>query len=171
MVDRKSRDAAVEAAVRLLVGTSSLQPDGQVGAETTTKPSYASLATQVTLMPTRPKNETIVGPLHFARCVGPQPVEPWSLVVHGLPTYMSMDEIFWHVDKLRIGVSERVVRAHWLVGLDARGSKTASSLVLYFSGMVLVCRRVLRFGRRCCLVDCYDFVRSSVPFACTCCGP
>ena len=100
---------------------------------------------------------------------GPQPVGARALVVHGVPTRMSVDEIFWHADKLRIGVGERVVIARWLVGLDRRRGKTTStsSLVLYFSGVVPVRGRVLRFGGRWCPVDRYEFARRSVPLVCT----
>ena len=45
VMDRKSRDMAVQAAVPLLVSTSSLQNDRQVAVEATAKPSYASVAT------------------------------------------------------------------------------------------------------------------------------
>ena len=58
---------------------------------------------------------------------------------------------------------ERVGRARWLVGLDRRRGKTASSLVLYFSGVVPVHGRVLRFGGRWCPGDRYKFARMSVP--------
>ena len=34
-----------------------------------------------------------------------------ALVVHGVPTRMSVDEIFRHADRLRLGVGEQVVRA------------------------------------------------------------
>ena len=84
---------------------------------------------------------------------------------------MSVDEISSHADRLRIGVGERVVRARWLVGLDRRRGKTASSLVLYFSGVVPVCGRVLRFGGLWCPVDRYEFTRRSVPSACARRGP
>ena len=45
IVDRKSRDVAVLAAVPFLVSTLSMQTDGQVKAVATAKPSYSSLAT------------------------------------------------------------------------------------------------------------------------------
>lgn len=50
VVDKNPRDAAVQAAVALSVSTSSVHTDGQVEAGATTRPSYASVATQVTLM-------------------------------------------------------------------------------------------------------------------------
>ena len=90
--------------------------------------------------------------------------------MHGVPTRMSVDEMFWHADKLRIGVGERVVRARWLVGLDRSRGKTAFSLVLYFSGVVPVRGRVLWFGGCWCLVDRYEFARRSVTSVCTCRG-
>ena len=167
VVDRKPTDVAVQAAVPLLVSTSSMQTDGQVEAVATPKPSYASVATQVTLVPTGPRNGTSGGPVPPAGGAGPQPVGARALVEHGVPTRMSVDEIFWHADRLRIGVGERVVRARWLVELDRRRGKAASSLVLYFSGVVPVRRRVLRFGGRWCPVDRYEFARRSVPSVCT----
>ena len=89
------------------------------------------------------------------------------MVAHGVSTRISVDEIFWHADKFRVGVGERVVRALWLVGLDRRRDKTTSSLVLYFSGVVPVRGRVLRFGGRWCPADRYEFARRSVPSVCT----
>ena len=171
VVDRKPRDVAVQAAVPLLVSTSGVQTDGQVEAVATPKPSYASVATQATLVPTGPRNGTSGGPVPPAGGAGPQPVGARALVVHGVPTRMSVVEIFWHADKLRIGVGERVVRARWLVRLDRRRGKTASSLVLYFSGVVPVRGRVLRFGGRWSPVDRYEFARRSVPSACARRGP
>ena len=129
-VDRKPRDVAVQAAVPLLVSTSSVQTDGRVEAVATTKPSYASVATQATLVPTGPRNETSGGLVPPTGGTRPQPVGAQALVVHSVPTRMSVDQIFWHADKLRIEVGERVVRARWLVGLDRRRGNTASSLVL-----------------------------------------
>ena len=166
VVDRKPKDVAVQAAVPLLVSTPGVQTDGQVEAVATPKPSYASVATQETLVPTGLRNETSGGAVPPAEGAGPQPVGSRALVVHGVPTRMSVDEIFWHVDRLRIGVSERVVRARWLVGLDRRRGKTASSLVLYCSRVVPVHGRVLRFGGRWCPDDHYEFARRSVPSAC-----
>ena len=86
--------------------------------------------------------------------------------MHGVPTHMSVDKIFCNTDRLRIGVGEPVVRARWLVGSDRRRGKTASSLVLYFSGVVPVRGRVLRFGGGWCPVDRYEFTRLSVAPAC-----
>ena len=166
VVDRKPRDVAVQAAVPLLVSTSGVQTDGQVEAVVTPKPSYASVATQVTLVPTGLRNGTSGGPVPPSGGAGPQPVGTRALVVHGVPTRMSVGEIFWHADRLRIGVGERVVRARWLVGLDRRRGKTAFSLVLYFSGVVPVRGRVSRFGGPWCPVDRYEFTRRSVPSAC-----
>ena len=91
--------------------------------------------------------------------------------MHGVPTRMSVNEIFWRADRLRIEVGERVVRARWLVGLDRRRGKAASSLVLYFSGVVPVHGRVLRFGSHWCPIDRYEFTRRSVPSVCTRRGP
>ena len=173
IVDRKLRDVAVQVAVPLLVSTSGVQTDGQVEAVATPKPSYASVATQATLVPTGSRNETSGGPLPPAGDAGPQPVGAQALVVHGVPTRMSVNEIFWHAHRLRIGLGERVVRACWLVGLDRRRGKTGSFLVLYFSGVVPVRGRVLRFGGRSswCPLDRYEFARRSVPSACARCSP
>ena len=148
VLDRKPRDVAVQGAVPLLVSTSGVQTDGQVVAVATPKPSYASVVTQAMLVPTRPRNGTSGGPVPPAVGAAPQPVGARALVVHGVPTRMSVDAIFWHADRLRIGVGERVVRARWLAGVDRRRGTTASSLVLYFSGVVPVRQRVLTFGSR-----------------------
>ena len=156
---------AVQAAVPFLVSTSSVQTDGQVAVEATAEPSYASVATQATLVPTGPSNGTSGGPVPPSGGAGYQPVGACALVVHSVPTCMSVNEIFWHADRLRIGVSERVVRACWLVDLDRRRGKAASSLVLYFSWVVPVRGRVLRFGGRWCPIDLYEFARRSVPSA------
>ena len=171
VVDRKPRDVVVHAAVPLLMSTSSMQIDGQVEAVATPKPSYASVVTQATLVPTGPRNGTGRGSVPPVGGAGPQPVGVRALVVHGVPTCMLVDDISWHADRLRIGVGERVVRARWLVGLNRRRGKTASSLVLYFSGVVPVRRRVLRFGGRWCPVDGYEFARRSVRWACARRGP
>ena len=165
VVDRKPRDVAVQAAVPLLVSTSGVQTDGQVDAVATLQPSYASVATQATFVPTEPRDGTRGGSVSLAGGGGPQPVGARALVVHGVPTHMSVDEIFWHADRLRIGVGVRVVRARWLVGLDRRRGNKASSLVLYFNGVVPVRGRVVRFGGRWCPVDRYEFARRSVPSA------
>ena len=77
----------------------------------TLKPAYASVAIQATLVPTRPRNGTSEGPGPLAGGAEPQPVGARALVVHGVPTCMSVDEIFWHANRLRIGVGEQVVRA------------------------------------------------------------
>ena len=115
-----------------------VQTDGQFEAVVTPKLSYGSVATQATLVPTRQSNGTSGGAVPPSGGAGPQPVGARALVVYGVPTRMSVDEIFWHADRLRIGVGERAVQACWLVGLDRRRGKTASSLVLYFSGVVPV---------------------------------
>ena len=171
VLDREPRDVAVQAAVPLLVSTSGVQTDRQGEAVVTPRPSYASVATQATLVTIGPRNGASGGPVPPTGGAGPQPVGARALVVHGVPTRMSVDEIFWHADKLRVGVGERVVRARWLVGLDRRRGKTASSLVLYFSGVVPVRGKVLTFGGRWCPVDRYEFARRSVPLACTRRGP
>ena len=135
-VDRKPRNVVVQAAIPLFGSTSDGQTDGQVVAEATVKPSYASVVTQVMPVPTGPRNGTSGGPVPTWGGVGPQHVGAGALVVHGIPTHISIDEIFWHADMLRIEVGQRVVRARWLVRLDRRRGKTPSSLVLYFSGLV-----------------------------------
>ena len=163
VVDRKARDVAVQAAVPILVSTSGVQTDGQGEAEATPKPSYASVATPSTLVPTGPRNGTSGGPVPPAGGAAPHPVGARALVVHGVPTRMSVDEIFWHADRFRIAVGVRVVRARWLVGLDSRRGKRASSLVLYFNGVVPVRGRVVRFGGRWCPVDRHELARKSVP--------
>ena len=137
----------------------------------TPKPSYASVATQATLVPTGPRNGASGGPVPPVGGAGPQPVGARALVVHGVPTRMSVNEIFWHADRLRIAVGEWVVRARWLVGLNRSRGKAASSLALYFSGVVPVRVRVLRFGGRWWPVDIYGFARRSVPSAWARCGP
>ena len=71
-----------------------MQTEGQVEAVATPKPPYASVATQATLVPTGPRNGTSGGPVPPAGGTGPQPVGPRALVVHGVPTHMSVDEIF-----------------------------------------------------------------------------
>ena len=85
-------------------------------ARATLKPSYAFVATQASSVATGPRNGSSGGPVPPAGGVGPQPIGAQQLVVHGVPTRISMDEIFWHADMLRIGVGEQVVRARWLVG-------------------------------------------------------
>ena len=70
------------------------------------------------MVPTGLRNGTSRGPVPPTGGAGPHPVGARALVVHGVPTRMSVDEIFWHADRLRIGVGEGVVRARWLVGLD-----------------------------------------------------
>ena len=88
-----------------------MQADGQVVVEAIVKPSYASVVTQATLVPTGPRDGPSGGPVPPAGGKGPQTVGARALVVHGVPTRMSVDEMFWHADKLRIGVGKRVVRA------------------------------------------------------------
>ena len=170
VVDTKTRDVAVHVAVSLLVSNSGVQTDGQVEVVATLKPSYASMATQATLVPTEPRNGPSGGPVPPAEGAGPQSVRAQAFIVHGVPTRMSLDEIFWYADRLRIGVGEHVIRARWLVGLDRRRGKTASALALYFSCVVPVRGRVLKCGGRWCPVDCYECARRSVTGVCTCCG-
>ena len=74
VMDRKPRDVAVQGAVPLMVCTSSVQTDGQVETMATTKPSYASVATQAMPVPTGPRNGTSGGPVPPGGDVGPQPV-------------------------------------------------------------------------------------------------
>ena len=166
VVDRKPMDVAVQAAVPLLVSTSGVQTDGQVEAVATVKPSYASVAIQATLVPTGLRNGASGGPLPPSGGAGHPPVGARALVVHGVSTRMSMDQIFRHADRLRIGVGEGVVRARSLVGFDRRRGKTASSLVLYFSRVVPVHGRVLRFGGCWYPIDRYKFARGSDTWAC-----
>ena len=73
--------------------------------------------------------------------------------------------------KWRLGVSERVIRIRWLVALDRRRSQAASSLVLYYNGVVSVHLRVLRFGGHWCPVNRYGVARQSVPLVCARRGP
>ena len=148
-----------------------MQTDRKVEAVTTPKLSYASAGTQATLVPTGPRNGTSGGPVPPTGGAGPQPVGARALVVHGVPQRMSVDEIYWHADRLSIGVGERVVRAPLLVGLDRRRGMTAASFVLYFSGVVPVRCRVLSFSSHWCPVNRYEFARRSVPSACACRGP
>ena len=61
------------------------------------------------------------------------------------------------------GGASRVVAVRWLVGIDQRWCKAASCIVVYFSGVVSVRSRVVRFGGRWCLVDRYEFGRCSGP--------
>ena len=154
-----------------MVSTSGVQTDRQVVVEATAKPSYTSVPTQATLVPLGPRNGTSGSPLPPAGGARPQPVGARPLVVYGVPTRMSVDKIGWHIDRSRVRVHERVVRARWLLGLDRRRGKTASSLVLCFSGVVPVCGRVLRFGRRWCPVDRYEFARRPIPLASARHGP
>ena len=94
VMDREPKDVAVQAAVPLVVSTSGMQTDSQVEAVATPKPSYASVATQATLVPTRLRNLTSEGPVPPTRGAGPQPLGARALVAHGVPIRMSMDEIF-----------------------------------------------------------------------------
>ena len=71
VVDQTPRDVAVQAAVSLLVSTSSKQNDGQVVAVVTPKPSYTSVATQATVVPTGPSNGTSGAPMPLSGVVGP----------------------------------------------------------------------------------------------------
>lgn len=168
VVDRKRRDVAVQAAVPLLVITSSMPTNRQFVVAATTRPSYALAATKVTLMPTGLRNETNGGPVPSAGGVGPQPVGAYALLQQGVPTCVSVDQIFWEADKLKLGVGELAVKPRGLVGLDSRGSNTASCLVLYFSRVVPVCGRALRFGDSWCRIDCDEFASRSVPSAYAC---
>ena len=63
VVDGKSRDVAVQAAVSLLVSMSSVQTDRQVAVEATTRLSYASIAIHATLVPTRLRSGISGGPV------------------------------------------------------------------------------------------------------------
>ena len=65
----------------------------------------------MTPVPTVPRNRTSEGLVPLARGVGPQPVGARVLVVHKIPTHISVDAIFWHANKLGLGVSIRVVIA------------------------------------------------------------
>ena len=91
---RKRRDVGVQATVPLLVSTSGVQTDGQVVAEATMKTSCASVATHPTLVTVGTRNGTSEGSVPSSGGAGPQPVAPRALVVHGVPTRMSVDEIF-----------------------------------------------------------------------------
>ena len=84
-----------------------------------------------------------------------------ALVVHGVPTRISVDEILWYQDKLRLVVGEGVVRPRWLVVIERSRGKRASSLVLYFSGVVPVHGRVFRFGHHWYPVDHYKLAEVS----------
>lgn len=100
-----------------------------------------------------------------------KPVSAKGLVMHGVPTYMSVDVIFWHANELRLVVGEIGFRGGWLVRLDRIRVKSASSLVLYFGGVVPISGRVLRLGGCWCPIDLYEFARRSVPSACARYGP
>ena len=71
-----------------------MHTDRQVEAVATPKSSYTSIAIQVTLVPTGPRNGTSGGPVPPVGGAGPQPVRARALVVYGVPTCMSVDEMF-----------------------------------------------------------------------------
>lgn len=128
------------------MSTSTVQVDGQVMVEATSKPSCILVVTQAMPVATGPRNTTSGGPVLSAESVRQQPIGPKAFVVHGVPIQIFVDEICWQAYKWRLGVSEWVIRARWLVALDRRRSQAASSLVLYYNGVVSVHLRVLRFG-------------------------
>lgn len=71
VVDKQQRDIAVQAMVSLLVSTTSVQTDGQLAVEATRKSFYASVAMQVTQVPTGLRNGIGGGPVHPTGVMGP----------------------------------------------------------------------------------------------------
>ena len=91
VVDRKSRDVPLKAAVPLLVSTSGIQTDEQVVAGAITKTSYVSVVTQAMAVPAGPRNGTSGGPVPPTGGVEPQPISARALVMHGVPKRMLVE--------------------------------------------------------------------------------
>ena len=70
-----------------------------------------------------------------------------------------MGDILYKARRLRLGTSERVLRVYWLLGEQRWRGKWVSSVVIYFSGVVLMGGRCIRFGGQWCPVDRYEFER------------
>ena len=68
-----------------------------------------------------------------------------------------MVEILWQARQVRTGGVARVVAVRWLVEIDRRRGKAGSSVVVYFSGVVSVRSRVVRFRGWWCPMDRYEF--------------
>ena len=103
------------------------------------------------------------GPAPPSGSSGPPPVGARAVVVHGVSCRRSMAEILWQARQVWTGGMARVVAVRWLVGIDRRRGKAASSVVVYLSGVVSVRSRVVRFGGRWCPVDRYEFGRRGGP--------
>ena len=155
-----SRSVAAQTAAPPVVSAQAMQTDEQM--DGVGRRSYASVAAQSDPVPTCDRGSG-GGPGGPSGRLGPPPVGTRAVVVHGISCRRSMAEILWQARQLRTGSSARVVAVQLLVGMDWRRGKAASSVVVYFSGVVPVCGRVVRFGGQWCPVDWYEFGRRCVP--------
>ena len=80
-------------------------------------------------------------------------------MIHGVSCQQSIADILVKAKRLRLGSCERVLGVRWLLGERRRRGKWVSSVVVYFSGVVLVRGRCVRFGGGWRPVDRYEFDR------------
>ena len=108
--------------------------------------SYARVATQALVE------------VAAAAPVGPvlPPTGARALVVHGVSCRQSMAEILWKACRLRLGTDKRVLGVCWLLEEGLRTYKWVLSVAIYFSGVVPVSGRCMRFGGQWCPVDQYE---------------
>ena len=85
------------------------------------------------------------------------------MVVHGVACQHSMAEILRQARQVLTRGAAKVVAIRWLVGIDRRRGKVASSVVVYFSGVVSFGSHVVWFIGQWYLVDRYEFERLGGP--------
>ena len=129
------------------VQTDTVEPVAPVVVKGAKRASYSSMATQASV--------EVVAPAPV--CPSPVPVAARALVVHGVSCWQSMADVLYKACRLRLGISERVLGVCWLLGKQWRKGKWISSIVFYFSGVVPIGGRCIRFGGQWCPVDKYKF--------------
>lgn len=102
---------AVQATIPLLVSTSNVPTNRQLMVVAISKPLYTLVAMQVMLVPTAQRNVTSGGRVPPVGRMGPELIGTQASVIHAVLSCILLDEIFWHPGKLRLRVSEQLVRA------------------------------------------------------------
>ena len=87
------------------------------------------------------------------------PIGAKALMVYGVSCWQAVADILWKAWRLRLGTSERVLGIRWLLGESWRRYKLVSSIVIYFSSIVMFGSRYVRFRGQWHPVDRYEFDR------------
>ena len=113
------------------VETDKVVPTVPVVVEGATRALYASVANQVSMQVAALASVGLVLLLTGAR----------ALVVHGMPCRQLVADILWQAQRLRLWTSKRILDIYWLLEGSRRRYMQVSSIVIYFSSIVLISGR------------------------------